>query len=211
MDIVKLFTTKNTITENIKFKSVKQLFGSIENINYLSNILYRENYLSNNRELYNNIKNKVKKYIKSWINLGKFDNIDDSFLPNYDTDLQLKYYNKLFIDTFKDQIIDYNLYNSEIQNNPYSHKFLIKNEKKNMSDFQADDYQYLNTNNYNEKFTLNTQFKKSYNQIPYYEKWIYNKHYDRKDTGSLETRSLENKNSKIYNNKDLYNNLDYLK
>ena len=96
MDIVKLFTTKNTITENIKFKSVKQLFGSIENINYLSNILYRENYLSNNRELYNHIKNKVKKYIKSWINLGKFDNIDDSFLPNYDTDLQLKYYNKLF-------------------------------------------------------------------------------------------------------------------
>ena len=147
MDIVKLFTTKNTITENIKFKSVKQLFGSIENINYLSNILYRENYLSNNRELYNHIKNKVKKYIKSWINLGKFDNIDDSFLPNYDTDLQLTYYNKLFIDTFKDQIIDYNLYNSEIQNNPYSHKFLIKNEKKNMSDFQADDYQYLNTNN----------------------------------------------------------------
>lgn len=130
MDIVKLFTTKNTITENIKFKTVKQLFGSIENINYLSNILYRENYLSNNRELYNHIKNKVKKYIKSWINLGKFDNIDDSFLPNYDTNLQLTYYNKLFIDTFKDQIIDYNLYNIEIQNNPYSHKFLIKNEKK---------------------------------------------------------------------------------
>jgi hypothetical protein len=43
MDIVKLFTTKNTITENIKFKSVKQLFGSIENINYLSNILCHKN------------------------------------------------------------------------------------------------------------------------------------------------------------------------
>ena len=87
----------------------------------------------------------------------------------------------------------------------------IKYLKKKLSDFQADDYQYLNTNNYNDKFTLNTNFKRSYNKIPYYEKWIYNKHYDREDIGSLSSYALENKNSKIYNNNELYNNLDYLK
>lgn len=211
MDIIKLFNNKNTITQNIEFKTIKELFSSQDNINYLSNILYRENYLPNNREMYNHIKNKVKKYINSWINLGKFDNIEDCYLPNCNLDLQLQYYNKLFIDTFKDQIINYNLYNSEIKNNPYNHTFLIKNQKKKLSDFQAEDYQYLNPNNYNDKFTLNTNFKRSYNKIPYYEKWIYNKHYDRSDIGSLSSRSLENKNSKIYNNKELYNNLEYLK
>ena len=211
MDIVKIFNNKNIITQNIKFKTIKELFSSQDNINYLSNILYRENYLPNNREIYNHIKNKVKKYINSWINLGKFDNIEDCYLPNCNLDLQLQYYNKLFIDTFKDQIINYNLYNSEIKNNPYNHTFLIKNQKKKLSDFQAEDYQYLNPNNYNDKFTLNTNFKRSYNKIPYYEKWIYNKHYDRSDIGSLSSRSLENKNSKIYNNKELYNNLEYLK
>jgi hypothetical protein len=211
MDIVKLFNNKNTLTPNIKLENIKELFSSIDNINYLSNILYRENYLSNNKELYNDIKNKVNKYINSWINLGKFDNIEDCYLPNCNIDLQLKYYNKLFIDTFKDEIINYNLYNSEIENNPYNHTFLIKDKKKKLSDFQADDYQYLNTNNYNDKFTLNTNFKRSYNNIPYYEKWIYNKHYDREDIGSLSSYALENKNSKIYNNNELYNNLDYLK
>lgn len=212
MDIEDLFNEKTSETTDINYISLIDLFKSNDNIDILTNLLYKENYLSNNLKIYENIKSLVKKYVKSWIELGKFDNIEDTA----DTSdnriyIQLRYYNKLFITTFSNYIVQDNLFQHEIDNNPYNHKYNINNVEKTMAEFQADDYQYLNTINYNDKFNLNTQFKQTYNQIPYYEKCIYNKHYDRKDLGSLTNKSLENINSKRYDNSDLYNNVDYLK
>lgn len=211
MDIVDLFIKKNTQTDNINSQTIKDLFQSENNINYLSNKLYREKYLSNNQNLYIEVKNKVKQYIKSWISLGKLDNLEESSNKLSNSQEILIYYNRLFIDTFKNIIVDYNLIDNEIKNNPYNHKVIINNKLKSISELQADEYQYISFNNYNDKFNLNTHFKKDYNKIPYYEKGLYKKHYDRQDKGSLRNRSLQNTNSKLYNNNELFNNIDYLK
>ena len=109
------------------------------------------------------------------------------------------------------KVLIYFLIENEIKNNPYNHKIIINNKEKKISDLQADEFQYISFNNYNDKFNLNTNFTKDYNKIPYYEKGLYKKNYDRKDKGSLRNRSLENTNSNIYNNSELINNIDYLK
>jgi hypothetical protein len=64
--------------------------------------------------------------------------------------MQLRYYNKIFITTFSNYIVKDNLFQHEIDNNPYNHKYNINNTEKTMANFQADDYQYLNTINYND-------------------------------------------------------------
>jgi len=212
MDIEDLYKLKTSETEYKNNLSLLNLFKSEDNINELTYLLYNENYLSNNLKIFNDIKKLVNQYVNAWIELGKFDNIEDTADTDYNKlYIQLRYYNKLFINTFSNYIVKYDLFQHELINNPYKHKFTINNTEKTMADFQADDYQYLNTSNYNDKFTLNNQFKENYNHIPQYEKWIYNKHYDRKDSGSLRDRALENMNYKKYDNTELYNNIDYLK
>lgn len=212
MDIEELYKLKLAETTNINTLSLVDLFKSEINLNILTNQLYKNNYLPNNSELYNKIKESTNKYINAWITLGKFDNVE---IDNNNNDnriyILLRYYNKLFIDTFSIYITGNNYLEHEIANNPYHHKYNINNTIKTMDEFQADDYQYINGTNNNDKFTLNTHFTKAYNQIPYYEKCLYNKHYDRQDMGSLTNRSLEKSNSKKYDNTELLNNIDYLK
>jgi hypothetical protein len=221
MDIEELYNLKNSVTEKVHTNSLLDLFKSDDNINILSRLLYKNNYLSNNSQIYNNIRELVKKYINSWIQLGKFDNIQDT-ANNGNNDnngnngnnqiyIQLRYYNNLFIKTFSNNIVNDNLYKHEIDNNAYKHKFNVNNKEKTMAEFQADDYQYISSTNYNDKFTLNDQFTSDYHKIPYYEKWLYNKHYDTKDLGSLTNRALENIQPKKYNNNELLNNIEYLK
>lgn len=211
MDIQDIYYKKTALTENIKDITLKDLFQSEENINLLTSILYNNNFLPNNSNIYNSINKIVINYVKSWINLGKFDNLSDKYNNTEYVYIQLRYYNKVFIDTFNNEIVNGDMLQHEIDNNPYKHKFITSNEEKTISEIQTEDFQYITFNNYNDKFNVNSQFKRLDNQIPEYEKWIYNKHYDRNDLGSLTNKALENYNYKKYNNDELLNNVSYLK
>jgi hypothetical protein len=220
MDIFDLFINKNKET-NVKFITVKDRFQSKENKDKLSHNLYREIYLSNNQSLFNKIQEKVNKYVELWISNGKLDKLKEtnSYSIN-DPELQLNYYNKLFIDTFKNAIINYNTMESEIINNPYKHIIEYKkinndnkeiNIIKKISDLTVEDYNYITFNNYNDINNVNTNFNTNYHKIPYYEKALYKHNYDILDMGSFRERKLINNNYKRYNNNELINNVDYLR
>jgi hypothetical protein len=216
MDILDIFINRNKET-NVKFLTVKERFQSEENKNKLSHILYREVYLPNNQNLFNKIRENVNKYVDIWIKNNKLDNLKEtnSYSIN-DSDLQLRYYNKIFIDTFKNVITNYNTMEFEINNNPYKHVIEYKknnneNITKKISDLTVNDYNYITFNNYNDKNTLNNNFDNKYHKIPYYEKSLYRHNYDIVDMGSFRERKLVNNNYKKYNNNELLNNVDYLR
>lgn len=216
MDIINLFIQKFLPTENVKYKSVKELFQSDENKITLSQNLYRELYLSNNQELYNNIQKNVDKYVDIWIKNGKLDKLSETTGYSINSpDEQLRFYNKQFIDTFREVLTNYDTYNFEIENNPYKHilsyKVNSKKINKKISEIQADDIDYITFNNYNDKFNNNLLFNANYHKIPYYERSIYRRNYDVLDMGSFRERKLVNDNYKLYNNEELLNNVDYLR
>lgn len=216
MDILYSFIYKNLETKNIKFKSVKELFQSDDNKYKLTQNLYREVYLPNNQKLFNQIKQKVDKYVSIWAESGKLDKLEETVGYSINApEEQLRYYNKLFIDTFKNVIVNYDTYNFEINNNPYKHileyKINDKQINKKISDLLPNDFNYISFNNYNDQYNLNNNFKAKYNKIPYYERSIYRKNYDILDMGSFRERKLDNNNYKRYNNNELLNNVDYLR
>lgn len=221
MDILKSFIDKNLITEDnkqeLKFKSIKELFSSEDNINNISRILYRELYLPNNQTLFNKTKNQVQQYVKLWIKSGyldKFEKNNNNNLEINTNDLneQLRYFNSLFISYYKTKLIKSESFmQHEIDNNPYKHIYEYQMNKKKNADILANDYNYVTFNNYNDKYTVNIQYPRSYHNIPYYEKSLYNHNLDRLDNGSFRERKLVNNNSKKYNNTELLNNVDYLR
>ncbi len=210
MDIYDLYIQKTLESEDnkqeIKFKTLKELFISDININNISRIIYRELYLPNNQELFDEIRNKINNLAQIWINTfnnNKFNN---------DLNDQLRYTNSLFISYYKSEFLKNKDYKEhEIQNNPYKHIYSSNSKKKNHNEILASDYNFITFNNYNDKYTTNSQFTNSYNKIPYYEKSLYTKHLDRFDNGSFRERNLINTNHKKYNNNDLFNNINYLR
>ena len=216
MDLINLFIQKFLPTNNFKEKTVKDLFQSDENKIIISQNLYRELFLPNNQELYDKIRKGVDKYVTLWITTGKLDKLSETngYSINASDD-QLRFYNKQFIDTFKDIITNYDTYNFEIQNNPYKHilSYKVDSKKitKKISELQVEDFNYATFNNYNDKFNNNLLFNANYHKIPYYEKSIYKRNYDILDMGSFRERKLVNDNYKLYNNYELFNNVDYLR
>ena len=216
MDIVKSFIQKNLITtdndKELSFKSIKDLFSSEDNINNVSRILYRELYLPNNQTKFNKTKSLVQQYIKLWIESGNLDKFANTASDFNDLNEQLRYYNSLFINYYKYKLVNAgDFMQHEIDNNPYKHIYEYKLNKKKNDDILADDYNYVTFNNYNDRYTVNMQFPRTYNKIPYYEKGLYSKNVDYSDNGSFRERKLINNNFKKYNNNELLNNVKYLR
>ena len=101
MDLENWYNSRNETTK-IYLKSVKELFQLDSNILKLSQIIYRKLYSTNNENIYETIKTKVKIAVNEWATQGKLDNPEEtaSFISNEIT-LQLDYYNDLFIDVVK--------------------------------------------------------------------------------------------------------------
>lgn len=216
MDIVKSFIQKNLLTEDnnkeLNFKSIKDLFSSEENINDVSRILYRELYLPNNQTKFNKTKSLVQQYVKLWIDSGYLDKFANTISDFNDLNEQLRYFNSLFINYYKYKLVNAaDFMQHEIDNNPYKHIYEYKLNKKKNDDILADDYNYVTFNNYNDRYTVNMQFPRTYNKIPYYEKGLYSKNVDYSDNGSFRERKLINNNFKKYNNNELLNNVKYLR
>jgi len=220
MDILDLFKLKNSTTK-LDFKSVKDLFQEDKNKNKLTQIIYYQLNTTNNDEVFNNIKSKVGAFVDSWINLGKLDNLTECAYIQVDCpDLQLSYYNKLFIETFRNEFVQYNDMKYEIDNNPYKQiitpvgdesKLYHNNKSFKIADMIASDYENINTNNYNDTFATSNLFNAKYNKIKWYEKGIYSKNVDFKDEGSTRTyKSMTNYNNKRYDNSELLTNVSYL-
>jgi hypothetical protein len=216
MDIVKSFIQKNLLTEDnnkeLSFKSIKDLFSSEDNINNVSRILYRELYLPNNQTKFNKTKSLVQQYVKLWTDGGYLDKFANTTSDFNDLNEQLRYFNSLFINYYKSKLVNAtDFIQHEIDNNPYKQIYEYKLNKKKNDDILADDYNYITFNNYNDKYTVNMQFPRTYNKIPYYEKGLYSRNVDYLDNGSFRERKLINNNFKKYNNQELLNNVDYLR
>jgi hypothetical protein len=213
VDLLSLFIFKNVQTE-LKNNELEKLFKkkiiSDNNKLNISRQLYSEINLPNNNKLFNDIQNKVSSYLESWINLGIFDNIEFENVKFSNINELIDYYNKLFVDTFREQIVNYNLMENEINNNPYKHELNINNKNIKYENILSDDYQYINNNNYIKVFT-NNRFDERYNKVPYYESALYKRNYDRNEKGSLENHILETYNFKRYISDDLTNNVSYLR
>ena len=107
MDILNLFIQKNLLSQNaeddilLSVNNIITLFISNNNLNYLSRILYRELYLPNNSEKFNQIKADVNKYAIAWSSSDEFIKLLQ--IDNSLTDLNeiLRYLNSLFIKKYK--------------------------------------------------------------------------------------------------------------
>ena len=217
MDILDLFIQKNLLSKNAEkdvasVNNIVILFTSNDNLNYLSRIIYRELYLPNNSEKFNQIKLDVNKYAIEWSSSNEFIKVLQ--IDNSLSDLNeiLRYINSLFIKKYKHILLpNSDFMTHEINNNPYKHIYNYKLTKKTNKDAMASDYDLISFNNYNDKYTTNYQFTKLYNKIPYYERALYVKNIDKYDSGSFRERKLVNNNYKLYNNYELMNNINYLK
>jgi len=163
--------------------TLKDKFSSDDNINTLCDMYVRNNRY--NIDL-NIIKSSIKKYIDSWILLGKFDNVEDIWCRG--DDAILIDYNQKFMDAFQTNISTdikvTGLPNNE--SNPFRDTFngldgkLFKdydfNDIKNMY-VQSDTSNLMN-------FSIRGPNKRGLG-IKYYEKSLYHRPYDRDEDGSI--------------------------
>lgn len=215
MNINKLYNQKHEETVfMVKYdkEHLKKLFLSEKNKNIITNNLYREVYLPNNQELYNKINSVINNNdtIK-WIDFALHNKIHDD-ITEINILEYLNYLNKLYVDTYKNILTNFNTYDFEIANNPYKHTYTKNGKSDNkISDMTSADYSFITFNNNNDKNNLNIQFQQPYNKVKYYEAALYSKNVDFTDNGSFRERKLENYNSKRYNNSELLTNVSYLK
>lgn len=147
--------------------SILEKFKSDNNILNLSSLIKKEiRYDVDNEQLVI----FIKEYSNNWISLGKFDKFE-KYYPSL-----LDYYNKLFIQTFKNNIME-KLSKTEFEFNPFRDTI---NSKK-MADFDVNDYRNMYVQA-NEEY--NPMLNRS-NAIPYYKKQIHHRHYDATDIGGL--------------------------
>lgn len=212
MDIIKLFIDKNKITSNQIKYDIKKQFLNIQNIDHISRIIYRELYLPNNNEIFQNTKKLVNNYINILINTGELNKLlSIDYINSNDLNEHLTYVNFLFIQKYKFHFLkNINYVTHEINNNPYKQLYTYKIKKKN-SDILSNDYESISFNNYNDIYLTDNKFNNKYHSIPYYEKSLYKINIDKNDNGSFRERKLINNNYKKYNNDELLNNIEYLK
>lgn len=195
---------------NLKLKNGKtiiELFNSEENQKQLTFlILQKIKYNTYNK--HNKVLNLVKQYITSWINLGKFESIQNKLFYEISTqDLSgsvfesrqsssrmiLVYYNNIFVDKFSEVI------SHKIQNSGNNNIFQNTINGKSVSDFTVEDYRNLNVKSEEPKFNF---YKKT--KIPFYRKTMNVRNYDNNDIGGLKQSEI-NLNYKKYNMSDLKN------
>lgn len=213
MDIVDLYNKKYETTE-FYLKSVKDTFLSDNNRILLYNIISKQLYISNNNDRYKQLQKNIDDTMNNWAKDGKLNNITDtaSFISN-DISLQLDYYNNLFIQYFINTINHLDQYQFELNNNPYKQETKIEGINKQFKDFLTSDYENISVSNYQNTYTLNSNFNRKYNKIPNYRKVLHNRNIDRSYNANdmLKNESKSNISYKRYNNNELLHGLSYLK
>ena len=208
MDIYDLYIEKNENT-TIYLPQVKELFSSDKNKLYLSRIISKQIYVSDNDERYKilqqDINNEIDKYIKD----GKLDNLEETAdIVSNEITLQLKYYNSIFISYYTNKKSNLNQYQFELDNNPYKQETNINGNKKLFKDFLASDYENMSISNYQDTFTLNGNFTARYNKIPYYRKVLHNRNIDRSIAGNNMVRDSKQNVSYLRKNNNININIE---
>lgn len=205
-----MYVSRNENTQ-IHLPSVKDTFISRKNKIYLSNIISKQLFISNNNTRYTQLENDVNKEIDVWVNKGKLDKLAETAdIVSDDITLQLNYYNSLFITHYLNKNTNLDQYQYELDNNPYQQETVINGKKKKFKDFLASDYENMSVSNYQESFT--GRFDKKYNEIPFYRKALHNRNVDRSFSGNeISSDSKINIKYKKYNNSDLLDNISYLR
>lgn len=205
-----MYVARNENTQ-IYLPSVKDTFISTKNKIYLSKIISKQLYTSNNNIRYTQLENDINKEIDNWVNKGKLNNLAETAdIVSNDITLQLNYYNSLFITHYLNKNTNLDQYQFELDNNPYKQVTIINGEKKKFKDFLASDYENMSVSNYQDAFT--GRFDNKYNEIPFYRKALHNRNVDRSLSGNeINSESKINMKYKKYDNSDLLNNVSYLR
>ena len=212
MDIYELYLAKNENT-TIYLPQVKELFSSNQNKVYLSRIISKQIYVSDNNDRFVLLQQDINKEVDKYIHDGKLDKIEETAdMVSNEITLQLKYYNSIFIKYYTSRKSNLNQYQFELDNNPYRQETNINGTKKLFKDFLASDYENMGTSNYQDTFTSNGNFNVKYNKVQYYKKALHSRNIDRSLAGNNMVRdSKQNIVYKKYNNKDLLENVSYLR
>jgi len=183
-----VYSKENDITENSSL-NLKKMMGSKENINLLTSMMINELDLDSNLTT-DSIRLKVKEYINSWINLGKFDdkNISRKMIKD-DLTTTLDYINQMFIETFKESFSPVkNFYTEDI--NP----FRVAKQGKMHKDMYVDDIRSLDVQSKQTAFNIHDQCLIRDNSIKYYNKLSRGRNYERKETDGLNSSGYDKEN-----------------
>jgi len=212
MDIYDMYIAKNESTQ-IHLPSVKDTFISSKNKEYLSKIISKQLYVTNNDDRYKQLRIDVNNEVDNWVNTGNLNKLAGTAdIVSYELTLRLNYYNNMFIKHYINKNTKLDQYQYELDNNPYHQVSNINGEKKQFKDFLASDYENMDVSNYHETFTHNGLFNERYNKIPFYRKMLHNRNIDRSTKGNnMHFDSKINVQYKKYDNNELLNNLSYLR
>ena len=213
MDIFDMYNEKNETT-HIYLLSVKDSFISDKNKLLLSHIISSQIYVTNNNDRFKLLAIDINKEIDLWFKNGNLDKLENSasFISN-DINLQLEYYNSLFVKKYLNKITKLDQNQFELDNNPYRQITNINGKDKEFKDFLQQDYENINVSNYNNTYTSNGNFSQNYHRIPSYRKVVFNRNIDRSFNANdmLKNESRTNNSYKRYNNEDLLQNVSYLR
>lgn len=203
-----MYVSKNESTQ-IYLPRVRDTFISAKNKNYLSKIISKQLYTTNNDNRYKQLEIDISAEIEKWAQTGKLDKLAETAdLVSNEITLQLNYCNSLFIKHYLNKSSNLNQYQFELDNNPYKQETIINGEKKKFKDFLASDYENMSVSNYQDTFT---SYERN-NQIPFYRKALHNRNVDRSfDGNDMAFDSKINMKYKKYNNSDLLDNVSYLR
>jgi len=183
-----IYSKEYDITENSNL-NVKKIMSSPENINLLTSMMIQELGLDSNMTE-DSVRLKVKKYIDSWVNMGKFDDINITRTMLQDNiDTTIDYINQMFIETFKEEFSPIKNYYEEDVN-----PFRTTKQGKLHKDMYVEDIRNLNVQSQQTVFNAHDQFLVRDNSIPYYNQLGRGRHYDREINDGLNSSGYDKEN-----------------
>lgn len=169
--------------------TVKEHMVSDGNINLLTQMMAQELDMDSSmtQDL---MTKKIKKYMNSWLNLGKLD--DERVLGEilqHNINVAIDHLNQLFLDTFKENFYDVkNYYTEDI--NP----FRVTKEGKLHSDMYVEDIRALNVQSQQQLISTNQQFLVRNNKIPHYQNLSKGRAYDKTNNEGLNASGYDKEN-----------------
>ena len=161
---------------------------SDENIDLITRMMILEVDMDGNLN-YKQVREKVKGFMDSWNNLGKFD--DERVLGEviqHNINVAVDHINHMFIDTFKENFYQIDNYYEEDVN-----PFRVPKEGKLHKDMYVDDIRALNVQSLQKTTNIYNQFLVRDNKIPHWQ--ILNaRHYDRKNNEGLNSSGFDREN-----------------
>ena len=166
--------------------NIKKHMTSNDNIDLLSRRMIQQLDMDTSLT-YKQVKEKIIKFINSWLNLGKLD--DERVLGEilqHNKNVAINHLNQLFLDTFKEHFYEVKDYFKEDLN-----PFKVTKEGKLHANMYVDDIRALNVQSQNQLISVNQQFLVRDNKVPHYQNLSKGRHYERENNEGLNSSGYD--------------------